>query len=87
MGLNYNELFLQAETADFRQAVLGRITMNINKLFRFEKTEDGYVLSEFSQNSFFDNMGEVVTETEIPDKYKEIPVTAIGGGAFKSACY
>lgn len=61
--------------------------MNIDELFRFKETEDGCIITEFYQNNYFGNKDEIVTETEIPDKYKGTPVTAIGSGAFVSACY
>lgn len=53
--------------------------MNTNKLFRFEKNEDGYVLTEFFQHNYF------VTEIKIPARYRGRPVVEIGKDAFRNA--
>lgn len=60
--------------------------MNTNKLFRFEKNEDGYVLTEFSQKNYFDDeQTEIISEITLPARHKLKPVVEIGKNAFRGA--
>lgn len=60
--------------------------MNANKLFRFEKTEDGYILAEFSQKNYFeDDQTEIISEITLPARHKLRPVVEIGKNAFRGA--
>lgn len=56
------------------------MTYRADELFRFEKTEGGYVLAEYIQN---DNTE--ITKIEVPAEYDGLPVVSIGSSAFKDA--
>lgn len=59
---------------------------NTGRLFEFEKCEGGYALTKFAQRNFFDDpSATIVTEIEIPAKYRGKPVVEIGEDAFRGA--
>lgn len=62
---------------------------NFNKLFRFEETEGGCILTNYAQNDYYDLAGDkkdwIMTEINIPAKYKGKTVVEIGKDAFRSA--
>ncbi len=60
--------------------------MNIDKLFRFEKIEGGYILTEFSQKDYFDDeKTKIISEITLPANHRLRPVVEIGKDAFRSA--
>lgn len=55
--------------------------MNPDKLFCFEKTDDGYVLTNYLQRINFD-----IENIKIPSEYNGEPVVSIGKRAFHDTC-
>lgn len=56
--------------------------MNTNKLFRFEKTENGYTLAEYLQKE-----NKEITELELLADYDNKPVERVGVNSFQYARY